>query len=536
MSKPMFFSKKFTVLLCLILLLSFLVSFEVFADESEKGVQSIKQEEIIFLDSLGRDTPRGTAKGFLDATRERDYKKAAQFIDIRFIPQEEAERKGPELARKFKKVLDQKLVGNNFERISNLYEGNLEDGMPSYQEVVGILRSKNKVYPIIFERIFDDEENPIWKISSITAKEIPSMREEFSLGILERFMPQTLMENQFLGIKVAEWLITLCLILFSFFLVIISGKILSFFLKKNKNDLLVDLLHHVSWPLRWLLISLMGAKVLEMIAFSATFKAVLKAKTIIIIFFVWFLFKVVDFLFHRWGLDLKKKGKKEVEVLINLFRKIVKIFIILIGGGLWLENVGFELTTILAGFGIGGIALAMAAQKSIEDLLGAVTLLGANPVRVGNFIRFGDNMGTVEEIGMRYTKVRTLGRTLLNIPNGKFANLQLENFSAREKMWYHPNIHLRYDTSAEKISEILDAVHKVLKDHPKVLSYPARIRFQELSSHSLRLAVFAYIDERDYGKYLKIAEELNLEIKKIVEKSGAQFAIPLQGIWEQEKK
>jgi MscS family membrane protein len=143
----------------------------------------------------------------------------------------------------------------------------------------------------------------------------------------------------------------------------------------------------------------------------------------------------------------------------------------------WLNNVGFNVTTLMAGLGIGGLAVALAAQKPLENLIGAITLYTSRPVRVGDFCRFGDKIGTVEEVGLRATKVRTLDRTLVNIPNAEFVHLHLDNFTKREKIWYHPRISLRYETTPDQVRYILVEVRKVLYAHPKVLSDPARIRF-----------------------------------------------------------
>jgi MscS family membrane protein len=197
----------------------------------------------------------------------------------------------------------------------------------------------------------------------------------------------------------------------------------------------------------------------------------------------------------------------------------------------WLNNVGFNVTTLMAGLGIGGLAVALAAQKPLENLIGGITLYTSRPVRVGDFCRFGDKIGTVEEVGLRATKVRTLDRTLLNIPNAEFVHLHLDNFTKREKIWYHPRIRLRYETTPDQVRYILVEVRKVLYAHPKVFSDPARIRFVGFGEYSLDLDIFAYVDVTDYGQFLEVAEDLNLRIMDIVAKAGSRFAFPSQTIY-----
>ena len=215
-------------------------------------------------------------------------------------------------------------------------------------------------------------------------------------------------------------------------------------------------------------------------------------------------------------------------VLLQPLRNLVRIVVVLIAAIVWLGNIDYNVTGILTGLGVGGIAVALAAQKSIENLIGAVTLLFSQPVRVGEFCRFGNSVGTVEEIGLRSTRVRTLDRTLMSIPNAEFANLHIDNFSKREKIWYHPRLRLRYETTPDQIRYILVEVRKLLYSHPKVLTDPARIRFVEFGPYSLDLEIFAYVDVTDFGEYLEIAEDLNLRIMEVVKEAGSSFAVPTQ--------
>jgi hypothetical protein len=171
---------------------------------------------------------------------------------------------------------------------------------------------------------------------------------------------------------------------------------------------------------------------------------------------------------------------------------------------------------------------ALAAQKSLENLIGGATIYTDQPLRVGDFCRFGERVGTVEEVGLRSTRVRTLDRTLVSIPNADFSGLQLENFTVRDKIWFHPRIGLRYETSPDQIRYILVEIRKMLYSHPKVDPDPARIRFVNFGAYSLDLDVFAYVKTRDYGEYLEVAEDLNLRIMEIVAEAGSSFAFPSQ--------
>ena len=193
---------------------------------------------------------------------------------------------------------------------------------------------------------------------------------------------------------------------------------------------------------------------------------------------------------------------------------------------LWLENLGFQVTTLLAGLGIGGLAIALAAQKSIENLIGAVTLFGSAPVRVGDFCQFGSNSGTVEEIGLRATKIRTFDSTVVHVPNAAFADMQLENFNERESYLYDPTIGLRCDTKPDQVRYVLIEIRRMLYSHPKIDPDMVHVRFVGFGESSLNLEIYAYVSTTKWGEYLEIAEDLNLRVMDIIEQAGADLAYP----------
>jgi MscS family membrane protein len=185
------------------------------------------------------------------------------------------------------------------------------------------------------------------------------------------------------------------------------------------------------------------------------------------------------------------------------------------------------MTAVLAGLGVGGLAVAFAAQKTLENLFGGVAIIADQPVLVGDFCKFGDQMGTVEDIGLRSTRIRTLDRTLVTVPNGHFSSLSIENFAPRDKVRFQPFLHLPYDTSGAQIRSILEGVRELLKEHDKV-EEGARARMIGVSDFSFKLELFAYIKTADYNEFLEIQEELLLRILETIESAGARLAVPAQ--------
>jgi MscS family membrane protein len=229
------------------------------------------------------------------------------------------------------------------------------------------------------------------------------------------------------------------------------------------------------------------------------------------------------------------KTRRLNEAIVRLASRILALAFAILVSVYGAQLLGLPVVPLLAGLGVGGLALALAAQPTIENLIAALTLHADRPVRVGEFCRFGDTLGTVEEIGMRSTRIRTLDHTVLSVPNADVSKGRVENYSARRKIWYHPRIRLRYETTPDQVRFILVEGRKLLYAHPRVLPDPARIRFVGFGEYSLDLDVFAYVDTRDYGEYLEIAEDLNLRFMDVVKAAGTELAIPARLEYQMDK-
>jgi MscS family membrane protein len=223
-----------------------------------------------------------------------------------------------------------------------------------------------------------------------------------------------------------------------------------------------------------------------------------------------------------------RRGRTTLLPLLPVLRKSVKILIATFAGLAVLHSFGVNVIAVMAGLGVGGIAVALAAQKTVENFIGGITLYADQPVRVGEFCRFGETIGTVEEVGLRSTRVRTLERTIVTIPNSEFSNFQIENFARRDCIWYHPTLNVHYETTPDQIRYILVEARRMLYAHPKVDSASARIRFVGFGRASLDLEVFSYVTVTDYGEYLEVAEDLNLRLMDIVAAAGSSLVFPAQ--------
>jgi MscS family membrane protein len=539
--KDIMIKLKYRWMTIFVVILAALVLFPGFAQSSENDASEVlqapdspeKEKEIIYRDWLRRDTPQGTTEGMISALRARDYALAAQYFDLQNIPEKEREEQGALLARQLRIVLDQN-IRIDLANIDNTYDGRKDDGLLASQEVIGVITMDQETHDLLLERKQVSDDLNIWELSEQTVQAIPEMYDYFGLGVLGKHLPENLFEYEFLGITAAEWLSIIALVLGLFVVTYIPTQLLYLLVKRLKMVVAQQFLHSLLWPVRWIIIITAANSIFQDISFSVTARAVTKAKTLVIVSAIWLLLRLFGFFFMRWRRVLNDTGHEEKAVLVALAQKIFSTLLVLIGAALYLENLGLKITTIVTGLGVGGVAVALAAQKSIEDIFGAVTILSSSPIKVGDFISLDGRLGTVEEIGLRFTKIRTLERTLLNIPNSKIAGMNLDNLSRRDKFLYNPDIGVRLDTTADQVRYVMLKIREMFYSHPGVHVLPARIRLKEFNAYAIVMSIFLYIKADDYDESLAVAEDLNFRIKAILEECGVDMAYPSQTIYREQ--
>jgi MscS family membrane protein len=225
---------------------------------------------------------------------------------------------------------------------------------------------------------------------------------------------------------------------------------------------------------------------------------------------------------------LQRRQSWDKIALAGLLGRLAQISIFIIGVMAVLYLGGVNLTAALTGLGIGGIAVALAAQKTLENLFGGITIISDRPVRIGDFCKIGDVSGTVVDIGLRSTRLRTQERTIVTIANGQLAAMNLENYTMRDKFWLHPTLALSHQTAAAQMQTVLGRIRTLLDQHPSVESATARAQFIGISSASQMVEIFAYVFAANYDEFLRIQEALLLQMLDIVESAGTALALPTQ--------
>jgi MscS family membrane protein len=237
---------------------------------------------------------------------------------------------------------------------------------------------------------------------------------------------------------------------------------------------------------------------------------------------------VVDLISGRWHRSLDPRTQAVGYSILPLGRQILKLCLYLVAILGVLTAWGYNTTTILAGLGVGGLAVALAAQKTIENLFGGISVIGDRPVLVGDVCRFGDRVGEVIRIGLRSTRIRTPDRTIISIPNAQFSSMELENISGRDKIWFHQTLSLRRDTTSEQLLEVLASINKVLAGNPKVQTGKIPVRFIGVGSYSLDVETDAYVATADYDEFIATRQELLIQMIQAVERAGTGLAVPIQ--------
>ncbi len=528
----------FALCLTAFLLLFLLSSGAAISAEAEKAVEQAAPPAAVVVplgpeDDYDRGVPRSSMKRFLEAARNGDYESAAQHLDLRNLPREMRNTQGTELARQLKIILDRGLW-IDLELLSDHPKGYENDGLPSYRDLLGQIETEKKTYNLLLQRVPRGDGVSIWKISNATVAKIPELYEQASYGpfgdILSSFFP----EVQIWGTYLWQWAGVIIIMIFAF-LILLPFTWMAVFLI-NKKEKKPGITRFVKGPLRFLVWVLIISSLKDLLSPTVAMQTMLKISTLSIIAFAWVFVRFFDFYIEHLIHKFQEKDKTGVIVLLHPLKKLVRVVIIITALLVWLDNIGFKITTLMAGLGVGGIAIALAAQAIFADLIGAIILLVSQPVRVGDFCRFGNTIGTVEEIGLRATRIRTLDNTVVSVPNAEFSRQHLENYTWREKTWFHPKISLPYETPREKIAKIASDVAEMLKNHPEVLDDPIQVDFTEIGDYSHNIEVFSYIASGDWGKYKKIAHELNMAIMDIVEKAGVRLALPSRKMYVEEGK
>ena len=485
-------------------------------------------------------SPRATMRTFLEAfyvDGAPELATAVACLDLSGLPAEARRLKGGELAAKLKQVIDRSRYVQ-FEDIPDNPEG------PPYVFL------KHSGGEIVIDRTASGE----WLFTAATVsgldglhravegrdvvegveKEAPSA-VSFA-GRLREMMPPALRSNV-LFLEGWQWLGLIAII----FAGVVAGRVFVFtatkiakrFLDRRARGFDPDILVRTMGPLGALVALLVwGLGIfwlgLPVTVLSLYYRAV---RVVAIVVAVVVAYRVVDLLASVLERRAENTESRFDNLLVPLVRKSLKVFVVAIGIVLVAETIGQDITALLAGLGLGGLALALAAQDTVSNLFGSLTVLTDRPFQVGDWVVVGDVEGTVEEVGFRSTRIRTFYNSLISLPNSNLIKASVDNLGDRTYRRWSTTLALTYDTPPEKIDAFCEGVRELIRRHPYTRKDYFHVYFNNFGDASLDVMLYVFFKAPDWATELRERHRLGVDILRLAADLGVEFAFPTQTVY-----
>jgi MscS family membrane protein len=477
--------------------------------------------------------------GLMNALAAADYARAVQYFQAGTVPgvTSWSVLSGPELARRFQAVLDRAGTVTTAAELSNDPNGDVKDGLAQDLERFGVVKTPTGDVPLLAKRV-ERNGQALWLVSDATLRQVPALYGSIADGLSATPWIDRLPEGPVIGgAPASHWLAILIAACLSFaiawLLTALRGPIERMVRRGGPETKLSRFIEASAGPLRILITLLIFGIVMQALGVTvvARYRALFIMQLIGWLAVVWLMWRWADAAGEVILGQMSRRGQITAYSAVSFLNRAFKALLVVVLIASLLGAFGVNVTAGLAALGVGGLAIALGAQKLFENLIGSLTLIADRPMRIGDFGKFGDTLGTVEEIGIRSTRIRTLDRTVLTVPNGQLSALAIENYLHRDRYWFHPILNLRYETSPDQMRHVLQALRTMLAEHSKVDTTTMRVRLIALGAHSLDIEIFAYVIAWDYAGFLEVQEDLLLRCMDIVAASGTGFAFPSQTLY-----
>ena len=473
-------------------------------------------------DPLGRNTPQDSVFHFLEACHARDYSKALRYLDLRRMPPARARQRRPGTGTP---------IGRSARRHSVRYHhaqprsGGRSVRRPfADRDRLDTFQVDGQTVELQLERVELKPGFHVWLVSADSIPLIPKAHQLVAETPFEKKLPQRLVEFEIFDTPVWRWI---ALVIMALALWIASGiPIMGAGDGGAAGGQRVGISRSFA---RWFGGGrIQGGDGNRALGHAARLFVDRALGLIFFLAVAWAAAVVVDLITERWRSRLDPRVQAVSYSVLPLGRQVLKLSLFLFAILSVLSVWGYNTSTILAGLGVGGLAVALAAQKTIENLFGGISVIGDRPVLVGDVCRFGDRTGTVMHIGLRSTRIRTPDRTIISVPNSQFSSMALENISGRDKIWFHPTLNLRQGHDVGPVDEGALVLSRDPAEPPQSGSGSMPVRFVGVGAYSLDIEVVAYVTTSDYDEFLALQQELLLKMLQAVEQAGTALAVPLQ--------
>ena len=477
------------------------------------------------------DSPRASLSAFLEYSQAGDFARAAQYLDVPEIERSQASQ----LAREFSIVLD-RYVYIDLDAISGASAGDTTSGMPAGVQQIGTIPEPGgRSDPVRLVRQSRPGAAARWVFSRSTVSNIPKWYRQLPDRWTLDHLPPWLLGAGPLGILWWQWLGLIVVIVVSLLVGMLLGRLargaLGALAKRTKTHWDDGISTALRGPFRLAAMLVVVLFLLPWLSLNANVSrhvdTVIKAGFTIAFF--WALWRLVDIWrqvksVSGWAMHGTSHG------LLTLVSRLVKMVIGIFGFVSLLATLGYPVAAIIGGLGIGGLAVALAAQKTLENLFGAFAIGGDRLFREGDQVTIDTVTGTVESIGLRSIRIRTAERSVVSMPNGKVADSRIETFAPRDRIRFSCVLTLVYETTADQMRAVITGVEAMLKGTKHVAQDTITVFFQQLSPSSLDVQVAAQILTTNGNEFNRIRQDLLLQIMDIVERAGTSFAFPTQTV------
>jgi MscS family membrane protein len=486
-----------------------------------------QEKPVATPDPLGRDTPRGAVIGFITAARDGKNQLAAQYLNTGT----QREPSADELARQLYIILNGRLNARIL-GVSDRSEGSLANPLTPDQDVIGVVATSQGPRDIVLERVAQRNGSRVWLFARKTLQWVPEVYKEVDVVSIDEYLPGWL-TFEILNVRLFDWLVLVIALPLLYRLLVALDAVVAFLLVSTPLRSRVSIKRGEAWipgSVRLLVLAVLIHIMVPNVDLPLSERRLwaFVASVLTVVGGIGLMLRLVDLGERSFQGRLQGAALVESRGLLRLLRRVAQGLVIAGGVVVALRYFGFDPTAALAGLGIGGIAIALAAQKTLENVIGGFSIVLDKAIRVGDFLKVGDTSGTVDYIGLRSTRIRTLDRTIVTVPNGQMATVNIETLSQRDRFWFRHVVGLTYSTTPRQLREIRGALERLLLEHPAVDAPSARVRFVRLGAYSLDIELNAYVYAEDYDRFLTIQGDLLLAVMELVEAAGADFAFPSQ--------
>lgn len=437
----------------------------------------------------------------------------------------DAEQKA-ELASQLLKVLDARGLLIEYNKIPT--DPNYTDSLSGMQQYI-LFQSLPEVY------LTKTAQNE-WVFSEATVQIIPDLYAN-TFSVWFTFFVDNLPDwayNEWLGVKIWQYL--------AVFLWLLSGlilmKIFNFFLDnyvrrvalKTKFTWDDDLIDSIEKPAGYIFLLTFFFLTFSNLQFSVTISHFLSVSLEIAlsVTFVWLFYNLADVFSKYLGVLTSKTETALDDQLIPLIRKTLRFFVIVMGVIAILQNNGYNVASLIAGLGIGGLAVALAARETLSNFFGSLTIFLDRPFKIGDWIKTGNVEGTVEEVGFRSTRIRTFYNSLVSVPNSNLANTDIDNLGLRKYRRLKTVLNLTYSTTPEQMEAFVEGIKAIVKANKNFRQDYYEVHFNSFGAHSLDVLVYVFFDVPDWTTELQQRHNFFLEILRLAKEVGVEFAFPTQ--------